>query len=110
MSSKMNYQFAAITFSGSGDNAVITGLASQGTGMTPPSFKIWALGLVLGGTTNITFKDGTTAITGAMPMLANGSFLLAPATDAWFVLSPGKNFTINSSASVQVSGWVAYSL
>jgi hypothetical protein len=93
---------APISFSGSGANTVVAGVAGQ-------TVRVWRLLIVMGGTTNITFADTTpTSFTGAMPMLANGSITLDFDSEPYFVTATGKGFVINSSNGVQVSGGVWY--
>ena len=72
--------------------------------------RIYRVMLVLGGITNITFQDGSTALSGAMPMLANGSFFLPMDGYPHFTTLAGNAFNINSSAAVQVSGTVWFTI
>ena len=72
--------------------------------------RIYRVMLVLGGTTNITFQDGSTALSGAMPMLANGSFFLPMDGYPHFTTLAGNAFNINSSTAVQVSGTVWFTI
>jgi hypothetical protein len=75
------------------------------------STKLYRLLLLCGGMTSITFVDGTSPLSGPMPMLANGSIVLDFSGDPWYVGSLNTNFIINSSSAVQVSGtaWVVVS-
>lgn len=92
---------APISFSSSGDNVLVAGTAGQ-------SIELVGLILVVAGATNLTFKDGSTVTSGAMPMSANGSIILDENPGlAWFVASAGNNLVLNNSNAVQVSG-VAY--
>jgi hypothetical protein len=89
-----------ISFSSSGDNIVIAAVSGK-------LITVVQLYLVVAGATNITFKDGATALSGAMPMSTNGSIVLDVNQNlSWFITSG--NFVINSSAAVQVSGEVYY--
>jgi hypothetical protein len=110
MAQMLNPQRVQINFASSGDNTLVPALTvPAGSGMRPPFMYIWSFALVIGGASNLVFKDGGNPITGALPMLANGS-INEPKTDIpHFVISPGNNFVLNSSNAVQVSGWVIYS-
>lgn len=68
-------------------------------------YKIW---FVVSGATNITFQDGTTALSGAAAMTANGSFVLDMDGDAWFTTTAGNALNLLNSGSVQISGTVYY--
>jgi hypothetical protein len=105
-----NLQRAAINFSGSGDNTLVAALTvPANSGMAAPFMKIWEVAVDVAGATNLTFKDGTGAITGAMPMTANGAIYEGKTDTPHYVISPGNAFVLNSSQAVQVSGWVIYS-
>ncbi len=94
-------QNAKIDFAGSGDNAIIAAVAGK-------RIFIYRLYFILGAATNITFKDGSTALTGAMPFLANGFMILDPTQVPWHQTAAGAAFNINSSNAVQVSGSVGF--
>lgn len=91
----------AISNSSSGDTTVVTGVASK-------SVRVYRLVLVFGGTTTITLKDGTTALTGAMTFNAGGSLSLDVGSVPWWVTTAGNGFVINSSAAVSVAGFIQY--
>lgn len=96
------YLPAPITFSSSGDQTVVAAVTNS-------QLCVYGLYFVTGGTTNITFKDGTTAVSGAMGFVANGAGFWALSNNPqlpWFQTSKGKAFVINSSSGVQVSGSV----
>ncbi len=93
---------AAITFSGSGDNALVAAVAGQ-------IVQVYRIFFVVGGTTNLTFKDGaSTSLSGAMPFIANGAMVLDNSGDPWFTTTAGNAFILNSSSGVQISGTVYY--
>ncbi len=92
---------AKIDFSGSGDNTIVA--ASSGKRVF-----VYRLYFILGAITDIIFKDGTTALTGAMPFLANGFMILDPTQVPWHQTSAGAAFVINSSNAVQVSGSIGF--
>lgn len=69
--------------------------------------KILQFFLVFAGATNITYKSGTTVISGPMDFSANAAqvqdYMQLPLT-----CNPGDNFIINSSNAVQVGGTLWY--
>lgn len=93
---------AVISFAAAGDNIVIPNVAAQVT-------RVYGLELVVAGATNLTFKDSTpTSFSGALPFGANGSEIKDRGNYPWYVCGTAKDFIINSSAAVQVSGTVWY--
>ena len=107
MANARNLQYSAINTSSSGNTTIV---AAQTVAGQPAFIKIWALWIVIAGITNITFYDGITALSGAAPMVANGSMFFAPGTVPWLTASPNNAFIMNSSAGVQISGGVVWSL
>jgi hypothetical protein len=105
MASRRNTQNASISFSASGNSTVIANPS------TVSFMYIWELALVLAGASNITLYNGAGALTGAMPMLANGSIYEGDFGQGTphYTIDPGASFIINSSNAVQVSGKVKYS-
>ena len=93
---------AVINFAASGDNTVI---AAGGTGKVN---RVYRLFLVVGGATNITFKRGATALSGPIPLPANGAITLDFEAEPWFECADNEAFLINSSAAVQVSGTIYF--
>lgn len=93
---------ASINFSTAIDSTIIAAVAAS---------KIHLCGLLftVGGETNITFKFGSTAKTGAMDFggTSEPRGIVAP---IWFDIPLGTNeaFVIGSSAAVQISGWAWY--
>jgi hypothetical protein len=97
-------QEAAINFTATGDNTVVAGVAGQ-------QIRVYRIFFVVSAATTITFKDGAgTNLTGAISMLANGSFVLDFDFDnhPWFTTSVGNAFVINQSGTAQVSGRVYF--
>lgn len=90
-----------IDFAGGGDSIIVTGVAGQ-------KIRITSLALTVAGETNIILKDGAVAISGAMDfggadeprgMVSNHGNIPLELTEE-------SSFVINSSAAVQVSGFV----
>ena len=88
---------ATISFSGSGDNTLVSATSSQTT-------KVYRLFVVSACAQNLTFKSASTTLTGAMPVPANGSIVLDFSTRPWFTTGTNEAFILNASASCQVSG------
>jgi hypothetical protein len=87
-------------------NATATATVAGTAGLI---IRVYKLFLVVGGTTNITFQDAGTALSGPLPMVANGSIVLDMDGTPWFTTSSGNGFLIASSgSSIQVSGVVYY--
>lgn len=102
MSSSTQPARAVINFSGSGDNTLVTAAAGK-------YIQVVQLFLVVGGATNLTFKDGQNSLSGPLPMLANGSIVLDASVVPWFLTTDVvNNLILNSSNAVQVSGAVYY--
>lgn len=84
----------------SGDNTIIP----LSAGKKHKIVKIW---FVCAGAVDVTFKEGATAITGAMSFGQGGG--LADDGDLNPIeIATGQAFVINLSAAVQVSGMVRY--
>lgn len=103
LNTNTRYLEAKIDCSANGDNTLIALVASK-------KIKVHRLFLVVSAATNITFKDGTTALTGAMAMSANGGFTLDMQGDPWFTGTAGTDFILNQSGSAQISGRVYYTV
>ncbi len=91
-------------------NSAAGGNIASPAGINNLIIRVYQVMLVLGGTTNITFQDGSTALSGAMPMLANGSFYLPSTGYPHYTTSVGNAFNINSSNAVQVGGTVWFTV
>jgi hypothetical protein len=93
---------AAISFSSSGDNTVVSGTGGQ-------TIRVHRMVFVVTSAVNVTVKDGaSTSLTGAMPMTAYGGVALDLSDTPWFVTASGNALVINLSAAVQVSGFIQY--
>lgn len=87
-----------IDFSDSGDNTIITG--AEGL-----YIRVYQIFLVVNGLTDITFKSGSTGLTGA---ITASSFILDYSGKPWFDCEKGESFIINTADNKQVSGRVYY--
>ena len=71
--------------------------------------KVYRFYLVSSGTAIVTPQDGSTALSGGVPLVANGSWVLAADGIPWFVTSPGNAFQLgNSGSGITISGAVYY--
>jgi hypothetical protein len=91
---------APINFSASGDNIIIPGVAGK-------RIKVLQFFFVLAATTNLTYKSGSTALSGPLDFGSNAAqvqdFIQLP-----YTCNVGDPFIINSSSAVQVGGTVWY--
>lgn len=94
-------QNAVIDFATAIDKAVVPAVA----GLRIYVFRLY---FILGGASNITFKNGTIALTGAMPFNTNQGMVLDPTECPWHQTDVGSGFIISSSNPVQVSGSIGY--
>ena len=96
---------AVINFATVADQTVVSAVAGK-------QIKVYALNMTPGGTTTVTPKDGATALTGAITIVAGIPFILNASAngDPWFVTSSGNAFVINNSVAVQVSGSCRYEI
>jgi len=75
------------------------------TGQTVRVYKVF---LVASTATTLGFADGSTALSGGLSILANGSVTLGADGTPWFQTSSGNAFNITNSAGAQISGTVYY--
>lgn len=94
-------QSVAINFSSSGDNEIVAAVTNK-------RILVHRLFIVCGAATDITFKRGSTALSGALPMAANGGITFDITGEPWFTTDLSEAFNINSSNAVQVSGTCYY--
>lgn len=94
-------QRAAITQSASGASVLVAGVGGQ---------RVYVLKwlVIVGGATNLTFEDGSTPLTGALPLVANQPLAGAEGPLAHFVTTAGNALNLVSSAAVQVSGYLLF--
>lgn len=95
---------AVINTASSGDNTIVAGVAGQ-------TIRVLEMMLTAHAATNLTFKDGSTALTGAMELTAAGAsfnFFIVCNGAPHFITSKGNNFVINNSNAVQLSGYILF--
>jgi hypothetical protein len=96
--------------------SLLTPVVINGTGSTiqicagssGKTVRLYRLLLMVGAATNLTFQDGSTPLSGALPCLANALLTLDLSGDPWYTSSPGNPLNIANSADVQVSGTAWY--
>lgn len=105
----MNYietlEQAAVSFSATGDNTIIT---APGDGKY---LAIDFLTFVPSADATLTFKDGSTAISGAMPFKANQPMTVENAMKnehGVLTMSNNSAFVIGSSGSSTITGFIRY--
>lgn len=101
MSSRVHFQKAAINFSNTGDNTVIAADAVS------PIF-VWRIIATSGGSTALTFKEGSTAVSGAEVFVANGAIYQQYDGAPLYQCNPGDAFVINQSGTASIQGTVWY--
>jgi hypothetical protein len=96
-------QQAVINFNTAGDQTLVAGVAGQ-------IIQVFKIFFVVSAAATLTFKDGGSALTGAMSFTANGSLTFAFDTTPWFFASPGNSFVLTqTTTTAQVSGRIYYS-
>lgn len=89
-----------INFSGAGDNILVAGIAGK-------RIKVLQFFFVLAAATNLTYKSGSTVLSGALDFGSNAAqvqdFIQLPLT-----CNVGDPFILNSSAAVAVGGTIWY--
>lgn len=98
-------KFSKISAASSGDNTIISAVADQ-------KIRVLMVIIMSGGTVNATFQSGAsgTALTGAMPLIANVGFSSGYSEIGHFETGFGELLNLSLSGSTQVSGWIVYQL
>jgi len=92
---------AIVSAATSGDRTIIAASAGK-------TVRIYKCFIVSAASVALTFKDGATAMTGAVSLIA-GNPLIMPYDDfPWFSCSTGNAFVIGLSGAVQISGRIYY--
>jgi hypothetical protein len=103
MSQLNQFDTVALSFNSSGDNTII---AAPSAG----PIKIWKLAFTTASAVNVTFKAGSTALSGAFVFGGNGSFVLYYDGSPHYICPPGSAFVINLSSGVAIGGTVWYTI
>lgn len=94
---------APVNFNSSGDNTVIPGVMGQ-------TVRVLQFFLAIADVTNITYKSGSSALSGPLTFTSAGAHVLDYGQLPLNCLNAGDSFVINSSNAVQVSGTIWYIL
>ncbi len=87
---------------GSGQQVVIAAVPDE-------TIRVMSYSLIVDGATTVTWKDGETAITGAMPFAINGGISVPFSPVGWFETSVGAALTMTlGTTTVTVSGHGIY--
>lgn len=96
-----NLQTSVVSFNSTGDNTIIAAVANQG-------IRVYKIFFVADATTTIVFKNGSTALSGSIPLFAGGAFVLDVSQEPWFMTSIGSAFVINQSGTANVGGQIYF--
>lgn len=96
--------FAVISTASAGANTLVAAVTGK-------RIRVISYALVAAGAVSVNFENGTTDITGVLPLAAN-SGLSFPGTESGpaFETSPGALLGLTLSGAVQVSGHLTYIL
>lgn len=86
-------------------SAITTAIVAAVTGQ---SIRMHRILLVVSAPVNLTFKDGTTALSGPIPLATNEGLALDYQTQAWFVTSSGAALNLTTDSTATVAGTVWY--
>lgn len=99
-----NTRFAIIDHGASGDQTLVGAIVDQ-------KIVVLSLVIVAGANVDVQFKNGSTAITGAMSLPADGDKIVLPYNEAgWFETAIGAALVLNLSATVAVDGCLVYAI
>lgn len=90
-----------IDFNDAGDATLVNGVENQ-------IIRVYRIAFNVGGPTQLIYKAGSTALSGAKPFLMGGAEYLDLSGEPWFTCGEGEDFILNSSEAVQVGGTVYY--
>jgi hypothetical protein len=94
---------AAISVAAPGDTTIVAAPDAN------KFIRVHSYSLIAGGTVNVTWKSGSTAKTGPLPLIVN-SGSNDTARDGCFDCAPGEALVLSLSAGIQVSGRVEYAI
>lgn len=90
-----------VVISASGDNTIIAGASGL-------RVKLYRLLLVADGLTYLTFKNGATALSGAIPVYTGGGLTLDLSGEPWYQTTAGQDLVLNSANAVAMGGTAYY--
>lgn len=89
-----------VDVSASGDNTLVAAVAGK-------RIRVLSMAVVAAGSVSVTFKSGSTDLTGAMS-LSQGVPLESVSGWGAFQTAAGEALVLNLSGAVQTSGWLTY--
>src|SRR5436309_13726362 len=96
-------QGAVINATTSGDTVIVTGTAGK-------DMSVYGYTIVASTNSNVSFKTGSVALTGAMPLSANGGVARDVGPYPMFKTVAGDNLVISLSAVANVQGHLEYTV
>lgn len=107
---KINYNATTAALSSTAIDTTIganaTAALIAGTGST--AINIYRVLMTNSTASTLTFRNGTTALTGAMSIGTNGAMTLDYDGEPWFTATGGAAFNLSSTVTSQVSGRIYY--
>lgn len=92
---------AAISVNATGATALVAGVSLM-------KVRVFRIAFVVTAATTVTLQDGTTNLSGPIPLGANGAVTLDNSGDPWFTTSLGNAFNLSSAVATQISGMLYY--
>lgn len=95
---------AVVSAASSGDNTLVVAAGAN------KKIRVKNIVLIASGTVTVTFKSGSTAVTGAMPLADQVGFAPGEAEDGHFETTANAALVLNLSGAVGVYGWLVYAV
>lgn len=92
---------AAVSISGTGQQALVSATASQTT-------RVFRIMLVFHSDSTAKFQTASTDLTGAMQFRAEDKFVLDYDGEPWFVTGANEAFNLNLGSNIVVTGFIQY--
>lgn len=92
---------AAINFSNTGANTVVAAVTGR-------RIRVWKMNFTCTTASNLTFEDGSTALSGAYDLQANGSIFFPYDSAPYYETTIGAGFVISQSGTSSIQGTVYY--
>ena len=95
-------RFAAIEHSATGDTVLVA------AGGARKRVQLYQLFFVVDAATIVRFKSGSVALTGPMPLAANGSVTLDNNREPWLITAEAQDLILNQTGTALIGGVVGY--
>ena len=102
----MRTYFAAINAASSGNNEIVAAVSGK-------KIKVVSYLIVAAGTVTATWKSASTALSGAIPLVANSGAAAAPDGEYgghWLETARGEALNLVLSGAIAVTGHISYAL